>query len=150
MDSIIRAVFVYLALLLIFRVAGKRTLSETTTFDLVLTLIISEAVQQALVESDNSLTNAMLLVIGLVGFDILISLAKQKSPLMAKLIEGTPLILIEKDTRHHKYMERERVDESEIMQAARHCHGIERMDQIDYAVVEISGDITIVPRKDQS
>jgi uncharacterized membrane protein YcaP (DUF421 family) len=150
MDSIIRAVFVYLTLLLIFRIAGKRTLSDTTTFDLVLTLIISEAVQQALVDSDNSLTNALLLVVGLVGFDILMSLAKQRSPLVAKLIEGTPLVLIEKDTKHRIYMERERVDEAEIMQAARHCHGIERMDQIDYAVVETSGDITIVPKKRES
>lgn len=147
MDSIFRAVFVYLALLLIFRIAGKRTLSDTTTFDLVLTLIISEAVQQALVDSDNSLTNAMLLVIALVGFDILMSLAKQRSPLIAKLIEGTPLVLIEKGKKHPQYMKRERVDESEIMQAARHSHGIERLDQIDYAVVENSGDITIVPKK---
>jgi uncharacterized membrane protein YcaP (DUF421 family) len=149
MDSIIRAVFVYLVLLLIFRVAGKRSLSDATTFDLVLTLIVSEALQQALIDSDNSLTNALLLVMGLVGFDILISIIKQKSPRAAKLIEGTPLILIDHDHRHVQHMERERVDETEIMQAARALHGLKRMDQIAYAVVEPSGEITIVPKKPQ-
>src|SRR5687767_2808378 len=106
MDAITRSVIVYLLLLIIFRIAGKRTLSQITTFDLVLTLIISEAVQQALVDSDNSMTNAFLLVIALVGFDILVSLVKQRSPLIDRLIEGTPLVLVENGKLHHKYLQR--------------------------------------------
>ena len=147
MDSVIRAVVVYLVMLILFRISGKRTLSDVSTFDLVLTLIISEALQQAMIDNDNSMTNAFLLVVVFIGSDILISLAKQKSSLIAKLVEGTPVILIEQDTTHRKYMERERVDESEIMQAARKDHGVQRMDQIAYAVVEASGEISVVPKE---
>jgi uncharacterized membrane protein YcaP (DUF421 family) len=147
MDSVIRAVIVYLVMLILFRISGKRTLSDVSTFDLVLTLIISEALQQAMIDNDNSMTNAFLLVVVFIGSDILISLAKQKSSLIAKLVEGTPVILIEQDTTHRKYMERERVDEGEIMQAARKDHGVQRMDQIAYAVVEASGEISVVPKE---
>ena len=73
MDSVIRGAVVYLFVLLIFRIAGKRALSEVTTFDLVLTLIISEAIQQALIDSDNSITNAFLILVTQVGLDVLFS-----------------------------------------------------------------------------
>ena len=149
MDAITRAVIVYLLLLIIFRIAGKRTLSQITTFDLVLTLIISEAVQQALVDSDNSMTNAFLLVIGLVGFDILVSLVKQRSPLIDRLIEGTPLVLVENGKLHPKYLKMERIDENEIIHAARSRLGAATMDEINYAVLEQDGEITIVLKKEE-
>ena len=147
MDSIIRAVVVYLVVLVLFRIAGKRSLSDASTFDLVLTLIISEALQQALIDDDNSMTNAFLLVTVIIVVDIIFSLIKRKSPLFAKIIEGTPVILIEKETTHTRYMDRERVDESEIMQAARKDHGLQRLDQIAYAVVEASGEISVIPKE---
>ena len=149
MDAITRAAIVYLLLLIIFRIAGKRTLSQITTFDLVLTLIISEAVQQALVGSDGSLTNALLLVIGLVGFDILVSIAKDRSPKLDRLIEGTPLVLVENGKLHHKYLKRERIDENEIIHAARSRFGAATMDEINYAVLEQDGEITIVLKKEE-
>jgi uncharacterized membrane protein YcaP (DUF421 family) len=148
MDAITRSVIVYLLLLIIFRIAGKRTLSQITTFDLVLTLIISEAVQQALVDSDNSMTNAFLLVIGLVGFDILVSLVKQRSPLIDRLIEGTPLVLVENGKPHPKYLKMERIDEAEIIHAARSRLGAATMAEINYAVLEQDGEITIVLKKE--
>src|SRR5678816_1003171 len=95
MDSILRGVAVYVFLLLIFRVAGKRTLSQTTTFDLVLLLIISETTQQAMVDDDHSLTNGMLLIMTLVGMTILLSVLKQKFPKLDLALEGAPLILID-------------------------------------------------------
>jgi uncharacterized membrane protein YcaP (DUF421 family) len=61
MDSVLRALAVYAVLLLVFRIAGKRSLAQITTFDAVLLLIISEAVQQALVDGDESMSNAFLL-----------------------------------------------------------------------------------------
>jgi uncharacterized membrane protein YcaP (DUF421 family) len=145
-DSVIRATCVYALLLIIFRIAGKRSLAQITTFDLVLTLIISEAVQQAMVDNDNSMTNALILVITLVGLDIGLSLLKQRSEAIDKVLEGTPLIIMEKDHLHQDRMSRERISEEEILGAAREAHGLERLDQIKYAVVEQNGRITIVPR----
>jgi uncharacterized membrane protein YcaP (DUF421 family) len=146
-DSIIRALVVYAFLLLIFRISGKRTLSQITTFDAVLVLIISESIQQALIDNDNSLTNAFLLVITLVGLDILMSVLKQRSPSVAKYLEGTPVVVIERGRPHRDRMEKERVDEAEILSSAREHEGLARLDEIDYAVVEQSGKITVVPKK---
>jgi uncharacterized membrane protein YcaP (DUF421 family) len=149
-DSIIRAVTVYMLLLIIFRIAGRRSLSQNTTFDLVLALMISEAIQQALLDSDSSMTNAALVVIGLIGFDVLVSKAAHRSPRISTWLEGKPIVLMEGGRMHPKYMARERVTPAEIMQAGRDKHGLARLDQIEYAVVEPSGEITVVPREGEA
>jgi uncharacterized membrane protein YcaP (DUF421 family) len=150
MDSIFRACFVYGLLLLIFRISGKRTLAQVTTFDLVLTLIISETIQGALTDEDHSLTNGFLLVVTLVGLNVLIAWVKQKSPRAEHILEGAPVIVIEKGDLHHDRMDQERVDEADILEEARELQGVSRLDQIEYAVVEKNGQITIVPKQQQA
>src|SRR5688572_7813523 len=114
MDLILRAIIVYLFLLVIFRIAGKRSLAKITTFDLVLTLIISESIQQALVDSDNSMTGAFLVVIALVGTDILLSHAKQRWPRVERVLQGLPLVIVEEGKPQEERMARERVDRSDV------------------------------------
>ena len=147
MEAVIRAVVVYLFLLLIFRVSGKRTLSETSSFDLVLLLIISETTQQAMVANDHSMTNAALLIVTLVGVDILLSFVKQWSPAAEAWLDGLPLIVLRDGKPIDGRMQRERVDEADILEAAREKFGVERLEDIKYAVLERHGDITIIPRK---
>ena len=145
MDMILRAVVVYLFLLIIFRIAGKRSLAKITTFDLVLTLIISESIQQALVDSDNSLTGAFLVVIALVGTDILLSFAKQRWPRVERILQGLPLVIVDQGKPQADRMARERVDRGDVLHAARQQEGIRSLDEVEYAVIETSGDITVVP-----
>lgn len=147
MDSIFRAALVYLILLVLLRVTGKRSLAQTTTFDLVLLLIISEAIQQALLANDDSMTNAFLIVVTLLAIDIGLSLVKQKSTALEKLIDDVPLVLVEDGKPLRDRMEKARVDEDDILSSARELQGLERMDQIKYAVLERSGGISIVPRQ---
>ena len=147
MEAIIKATLVYLVLLVLFRIAGKRTLAEVTPFDLVLLLIISEAVQQALIDSDNSMTNAFLLVVTLLTMNVGLSLLKQRSPKFEQLIDGTPIVVVENGTVHRARLDKDRLDEADILEAARMAHGIERLDQIKYAVLEKSGEISVVPRE---
>ena len=149
MDSILRGVAVYVFLLLIFRIAGKRTLSNTTTFDLVLLLIISETTQHAMVDDDHSVTNAMLLITTLVGMTILLSVLKERFPKLDLALEGAPLILIDQGKLLRDRMEKCRVDESEILSAARMTQGLVAMDQIQYAILERNGDISIIPKDDK-
>lgn len=78
MDTIFRALAVYLVLLLLFRIAGRKAMGSMTTFDFVLTLIISEAIQEGLVNDDKSLTGAFLLVTTLIGTDVALSLLKRR------------------------------------------------------------------------
>lgn len=149
MDSVLRAIAIYLFLLLIFRIAGRRTLTQMTNFDLVLLLLIGESTQQGLLGNDFSLTNAFLVVMTLVGLDIGISLGKQRSPQLEKLVEGVPLVIVEDGKPLKDRMDKARVDESDVLVAARTLQGLERMEQIKYAVLERSGGISIIPKQDK-
>lgn len=147
MGSVFRGLAVFLTLLLIFRIAGKRTLHETTTFDFVLLLIIAETVQQAMLDNDNSYTNSFILVCTLVGVNVLLSVLKQRYPRLQHLLEGRSVILAEKGRLHRDRLDKERVDRDEIISAARKLHGLERHEQIKYAVLEKDGSLGIVPRE---
>jgi len=147
MDSVIRATIVYIFLLIVFRLAGKRTLAEVTTFDLVLLLIISEATQQALIDSDNSMTNAAILIVTLVGLNILMSVLKQRSKFIARLLEDTPLVIVADGKPLLARMNKERVDLDDVLDAARESHGLDDLSQIKHAILERSGKISIIPKE---
>jgi uncharacterized membrane protein YcaP (DUF421 family) len=147
MDSVLRGVAVYFILLVILRVSGRRTLAQMTTFDFVLLLIIAETTQQALLGEDFSLTNAGLLIIALMATDIGLSLLRQRWPRLDRLIEGLPLILVEDGRPIKERVDKSRVDEDDILTAARESQGIERMEQIKYAVLERNGKISIIPKQ---
>ena len=148
METIVRAAVIYLALLVIFRIMGQRSLSQITTFDFVLLLIISEAIQNGLVGQSYSVTNALLLILTLVGIDLALSELKQHSPRLERWMEGLPVILVDQGRLLHDRLNKARVDESDILTAARQAHGLERLEQIKYAVLERNGGISIVPWDD--
>ena len=150
MDSVLRAATIYLVLLLVFRVAGKRSLAQITTFDFVLLLVIGEATQQALLGDDFSVTNALIVIVTLVLIDIGLSLAKQRSPGLGKLLDDVPLVILQDGKLLRDRMDKARVDESDIMAAARELQGLERLDQIKYAVLEQNGSISIIPKPEQA
>jgi uncharacterized membrane protein YcaP (DUF421 family) len=147
METVIRGLVVYLFLLVVFRISGKRTLSEATTFDLVLLLIISETTQQAMVDNDHSMTTAALLILTLVGSSIALSLLKRMSPAADRWLEGAPLILVKDGQLLKDRMRKEWVDDGDLLEAARLQHGLRSLDDIDAAVLERGGQISISPRE---
>ena len=147
MESVIRGLVVYFFLLLILRVSGRRTLSQTTDFELVLLLIISETTQQAMVNNDHSVTNAVLLITTLVGTTILLSFLKRHSHTLEKWLDGLPCAVVLDGKMHREWMDRLRVKPEEILEAARVRQGLEHLDQIKHAVVEPNGEISIIPKR---
>ena len=147
MDSVVRAAAVYLVLLLLFRIIGKRSLAETGTFDFVLLLIIAEATQQAMIDDDNSMTNAFLIIVTLLTLNVGFSLLKQRSALVDQLIDDVPVLIVVDGNPIKDRMDRARVDERDILQAARESQGLARLDQIQYAVLERDGAISVVPKQ---
>lgn len=145
MDPVIRGAVVYLALLVVFRLSGRRTLAETSSFDLVVLLIISETVQQAMVGEDRSLTAALLLVVTIVGLDVLLSLLRQRVRGLDAILEGRPAILIEDGRINDRRMRTARIDLEDVLAAARQGQGLDRLDQIRHAVLEANGSISIIP-----
>jgi uncharacterized membrane protein YcaP (DUF421 family) len=146
MNPVLRATVIYFFLLFIFRLSGNRSFSQLTSFDFVLLLIIAEATQQGLIGNDFSITQALLLIVTLVAIDIAISLSKQRFACLRRFIEGVPLVIVENGKPLKQLMDKARVDESDILVAARGHQGLERMDQIKYAVLERSGGISIIPK----
>lgn len=146
MNPVVRGLAVYLFVYVIFRILGKRSLAEITTFDFVLLLIISETTTDALIGEDYSLTACFIMVATLVGTDFLFSIVAEKWPWFQTLSDGAPLVIVDHGRPLKKRMDKSKVDESDILEAARLRHGLERMDQIKYAVLEKDGSISIIPR----
>ena len=148
MDIVLRGLCIYLFLLIIIRLSGRRTLGEMTTFDFVLVLIIAETTQQALLGQDFSVTTAIVLITTLVGADIVLSLIKSRWPRAERLMDGLPLVIVDQGRPLEDRMRKTRVDKEDILAAARKYQGLERMDQIKYAVLESNGGISIIPKSE--
>ena len=146
MDSVLRAAFVYFLLLAVFRIAGQRTLAQITVFDLVLLLVIGEATNSVLAAGDPSATNLVLAVTTLVGLDVALSLAKPRLRWLERLVDGAPVVLLVDGTLLHERLPILRIDANDILAAARESHGITRLDAIQFAVLERSGRISVVPK----
>ena len=145
MDSVLRAAAIYIVLMILFKVAGRRSLAELTTFDLVLLMVIGEATQQALLGDDFSLTNAVLVIATLIAIDIGFSLGKQRSRWFSRLLDGGPTIVVEHGNVLHERLKRARLDESDILEAARSAQGILEINQIKFAILERNGKISVIP-----
>ena len=150
MNPILRGVVIYLFLLLIFRIMGKRSLNQTTTFDFVLLLIISEVTQQGLVGQDYSVTGSAILICTLMGTSLILTLVKEKSPFFDKVTEGVPLIVVDNGKALTKRMDKTKVSEEDILHAARLNFGLENLKDIRYAVLEKDGTISIIPFADKA
>jgi uncharacterized membrane protein YcaP (DUF421 family) len=146
MESVLRAAAVYALLLVLFRLTGKRSLGQITTFDFILLLIISEAIQNGMVGTSYSVTNALVLIVTLVVIDLGLNLVKTRLPRVERWLEGAPLVIVEHGRPLQERLDSSRVDVSDVLRAARRAHGLERMEQIKYAVLERNGEISIIPR----
>ena len=145
MDPVLRALVIYGFMLIVFRVLGKRTLGQLTPFDLVLLLVVGESASQALMGDDFSMTTAFLLILTLIGVDHALGRLKEWSPRLERVLDGTPLIVVEHGRALSQRMRRAGIDEGDVLMAARETHGLERLEQIKYAVHERNGNISIIP-----
>ncbi len=147
MDTVIRSAVIYLFLLLVLRIAGKRTIAHITTFDFVLLLVIGEATQQALIGPDHSLTTSAVAICTMMFLEVVLSALKGRSVKFSHVLESQPIVIAEHgqllEERAHKF----HVDENDVLEAAREQQGLERLDQVAYAVLERSGTISIIPKR---
>jgi uncharacterized membrane protein YcaP (DUF421 family) len=147
MESIIRPALVYVLVMLLLRLTGKRTLAQITSFDFVLLLIISEATQQALIGEDNSMINAAIVIATLIGLNIVMSLLKQRYRWVDRMLDDIPLLIVRDGKPLEENMYKGRVDKEDVLDAARENCGLESMDQIRHAFLERDGQISIIPRR---
>ena len=145
METVIRGIVVYFFLMVVLRLSGRRSLAQITSFDFVLLLIIASTAQQALLGEDFSLTNAMILVITLVGVDVALSYIKQASSTASIILDGSPTVLISRGELDNDALRRSRVELEDVLQAARQQHGLKRLHEIGFAILEVDGSLSIIP-----
>jgi uncharacterized membrane protein YcaP (DUF421 family) len=148
MDAVIRGLAIYFTLLVIIRLSGRRTLAQMTPFDLVIVLVISETTQQAMLGDDFSITNAIILILTLFTTDIALSYVKRWWPKTAHVIDGVPTVLVVDGRYDERALRGCRLDKEDVMEAARSQEGIERVSEIKFAIMEVSGNISIIKKPD--
>ena len=148
MDTVLRTTGVYIFLMIVFRISGKRSLSQITTFDFILLLIISEATQQALVGIDFSIMTAVLVITTLVVLDTGFSWIEGRWPAFSRIVGSLPVVVVENGRLLEDRAKREGVTLTEILAQGREKHGLERLDQFKYAILERHGGISVIPTED--
>ena len=147
MEAVLRTAGVYLLVLILFRLSGKRSLAQITTFDLVLLLIISEATQQALLGEDFSVTNAALVIITLLVLERSADYLSWRFPTVRRATESQPVVLVDDGRVLRDRLAHYRLSEEDVVTAAREQHGLRRLEEVQWAVLEVSGAISVVPRE---
>lgn len=145
MEAVTRALIMYFFLLFIVRITGKRTLSEMTVFDFVLILIIGDASQQGITGPDYSIINTVIIISTLVLLDVILSYIKSKSKRLDHILDGMPLIVVHNGKCIDDNLKASGVTKEDILESARQSQGLKQLAQIQYAVLEKSGVISIIP-----
>ena len=145
MDIVLRAIVLYAFVVLIMRVIGRRELSSMTPFDLVLLIILGDAIQQGLTQDDYSLTGAVLAIATIASLQVFTSYLSFRSRRARRVLEGEPIVLVDRGEVVHHNMRRERMTESELAEEARQQQ-IPAIEQIEWAILESNGSISFIKK----
>jgi uncharacterized membrane protein YcaP (DUF421 family) len=145
-EIFLRTVVVYVAVLGLLRLAGKRELGQMSAADLVVILVIANAVQNAMNGGDNSLTGGIVAAATLVGMNYFLGRFGRRVPFIGHFVVENPTLLLQDGKVIEDHLEREHVEEDEIAMAARE-HGISDLRDVSAAILEVDGSISIIPRE---
>ena len=143
LDIVVRSSLIYFAVVLGLRLLGKRHVAQLTILDLVLVLLISNGVQNAMVGSDVSLVGGIVSAATLLLLNFILSKIIYRSGAAGKFIEGTPTLLIHDGEAVLAHLQQEQITLAELEGAIRE-HGIERISDVKFAVMEPDGVISVI------
>ncbi|HVR88252.1 MAG TPA: YetF domain-containing protein [Candidatus Limnocylindria bacterium] len=136
----------YVVVLFLLRLAGKRELGQMTPFDLVVILVIANAVQNAMTGGDNSLIGGIIAAATLTVVNVAVGRWGRAVPGFRRLIASEPTLLLQDGKPIKEHLDRERVDVGELEMAARE-HGIDDLAKVAVAILEEDGSISIIPKE---
>jgi uncharacterized membrane protein YcaP (DUF421 family) len=145
MDIVLRGAVVFTFLYVLMRVIGRRELSTLEPFDLILLIILGDAVQQGLTQDDYSLTGAMLAVGTIAALQVLTSYANFRFPRLRPLLDGEPVIVVQDGKPIERNVRRERLTVDDLAEAARK-QNIGSLDEVAWAVMETNGEISFIKK----
>ena len=148
MGAVLRAAFGYLFLVFVVRIVGRRPGKQITPFEFVLIFFIGGITLTPMVGDDRSITNALCQIMTVAVLHYSIAWLKQKSPGFGRVVDGTPLVLIEANRERTEVMQKMRIARADIAAMARD-QGLENLEKVDYAVLERNGEIVVLPQKQE-
>lgn len=143
---VLRAVAVYFLLLLLLRLSGKRTMGQFTAFDMLLVVLLGNAVQNALLGSDTSVIGGLLLAATLIALNWLVGLASARSAKVENWVEGVPVLLARDGRVFRDVLRRELISKEDFERTMREAGCLDVAD-IRLAVLETDGHITLITRE---
>ncbi|MFC0409664.1 DUF421 domain-containing protein [Roseomonas elaeocarpi] len=143
MNTVLRAAAAYLALLLVTRVIGRRALGQAAPLDLIVLFTFGGTAITAILAEDRSFVGAMSALFTIGFMHTLVSELKQRFPAFGRIVDGTPVVVFEHGDFHRERMRRLRIMEADVMASARQ-RGLERLEQVKYAVVERDGRVSVI------
>jgi uncharacterized membrane protein YcaP (DUF421 family) len=146
MDLALRAIALFFFVYLLTRIIGRRELSSLEPFDLILLIVIGDAIQQGLTQDDYSVTGAII-VVGTFGvLQVFVSFLSYRFAWLRPALDGEPIVVVQDGKPLERNMRRERITLEEVMVEARQ-HQVAALDDIAWAVLETSGKISIIPKR---
>jgi uncharacterized membrane protein YcaP (DUF421 family) len=145
-EFVLRAVVVYVVLLAMIRISGKRTMGQFTPFDVLLVVLLGNAVQNSLLGSDQSLLGGLLLAAVLISINWIVGFVSARSRTAERVIEGEPIVLARDGKLFERVLRRELVSENDFNEALRQ-NGELTMEDVALALLETDGRISVVPKK---
>ena len=146
LQIVARALLVYVGVLVGLRLMGKRELGQMTVFDLVVILLIANAVQNAMVGADVSIQGGLLAAGVLLVANRVVAALRIHSGLWGRLIEGTPTVLVHEGEFLEAGLRKEGLERQQVEMAMRE-HGIDSLEQVRLAILETDGSISVVPEQ---
>ncbi len=144
-EFVFRAVVVYVVLLAMIRLSGKRTMGQFTAFDMLLIVLLGNAVQNALLGKDTSMTGGLLLAATLISLNWLVGFATSRSKTAERILEGAPVLLARNGTVYRDVLRRELVSRDDFTKAMREA-GCSDISRVRLALLETNGQITIMTK----
>ncbi|MEA2684261.1 MAG: hypothetical protein QOK05_2589 [Chloroflexota bacterium] len=144
-ELVLRSVAIYLALLVGFRLFGKREVGQMTLFDLVLVLLVANAVQPAMTGPDQSITGGLVIIISLLALNYAISFVRVRWPAFNRLIEPQPVVIARGGRWLPDQLKKQELTDEEVLAALRE-HGLEAVGDTTLVVLEADGSISVVPK----
>jgi uncharacterized membrane protein YcaP (DUF421 family) len=145
MDIVLRAIVLYVFVVFVMRVIGRRELSSMTPFDLVLLIILGDAIQQGLTQDDYSVTGAILAVATIATLQVFTSFLSFRSTRARKVLEGEPIVLVDRGELVQRNLERERMTADEIAEEMRQQQ-IASLDEVEWGILEANGAISFIKK----
>ena len=143
LEIALRAAIIYVVVLIGLRLTGKREVGQMTPFDLVLLLLIANAVQNAMTGPDTSVTGGLVAAATLLAVNALVTRVVWRYKKARRLVEGTPTLLIRAGKVIPEHLAKEQVTLEELHQALRE-HGVASVEEVSLAVLEIDGSISVL------